>query len=119
MDKEILVARLKSAFSEVHLNGPEINAFVLSPSYGGAVRDSYILGVSAPSLAYLSKGSKIRTIFGIIFNHLEKSDRKQIDSIVVFDSISALMDGAKNNFLDGSDYFPEPKKVEAELVEIN
>ncbi len=29
------------------------------------------------------------------------------------------MDGAKNNFLDGSDYFPEPKKVEAELVEIN
>lgn len=51
MDKEILVERLKSAFSEVHLNGPEINAFVLSPSYGGAVRDSYILGVSAPSLA--------------------------------------------------------------------
>lgn len=101
MDTEILLNNLRQAFESERSNGLIIDRFGLAPAYQGMVDDSYILGVSAPSLASsFNCNDKADTIIDVLFAKLTSEQRKSIDRVRVYDSVDEYERHARCNFDD-------------------
>lgn len=101
MDPQTLLNALGQAFETERSSGLIIDRFGLAPAYQGMVESSYILGVSAPSLASSFNGSdKADTIIDVLFSRLNPEERKYIDRVRVYDSVSEYERHARCNFDD-------------------
>lgn len=101
MDKDLLVEKLKALFRQAQ--GITVDAFGLAPAYGGMVSNSFVLGVSAPSMAGDEQPDKIQRIIGLLFSGLEPEERRMIDRVRVYDHAKALKKQAQNDFEETSD----------------
>lgn len=71
----------------------------IAPAYEGLVNNSYILAVSAPSLAK-EHGSSLKAdrIIDVIYDKLTPEQRSVIDRVRVYNSAEELKQHAKCNF---------------------
>lgn len=88
MDTQTLLNSLDQAFGAERDKGLVVDRFGLAPAYQGMVENSYILGVSAPSLATsFDYNDKADTIIDVLFSRLTPEQRKPIDRVRVYDSV--------------------------------
>ncbi|WP_031529821.1 hypothetical protein [Dyadobacter crusticola] len=103
MDRNALVDVLIDLFTNSEkVNGMEIDAIGLAPAYNGMLKDTYILGISAPDMPGSDCYEKADIIIDILFAHLSPDIRKMIDRVRVYDSKEELASHADNDF--NSDY---------------
>ena len=101
MDTQQLLDRLDFAFEAERLKGLVVDRFGLAPAYQGMIETSYILGVSAPSLASsFNCNDNADTIIHVLFSRLTPEERKHIDRVRVYDSIEEYERHARCNFDD-------------------
>ena len=101
MDTQTLLNSLGRAFETERGNGLIVDCFGLAPAYQGMVENSYILGVSAPSLtSSFNCNDKADTIIDILFTRLTPEQRKPIDRVRVYDSVEEYERHARCNFDD-------------------
>lgn len=101
MDTQTLLDSLDQAFKLERAKGLIVDCFGLAPAYRGMVENSYILGVSAPSLANsFNCNDKADTIIDILFSRLSPEQRKPIDRVRVYDSAEEYERHAGCNFDD-------------------
>ena len=99
MGTESLLNSLVSLFRDERSSGLLIDRVGLAPAYDGMVKESYILAVSAPSLAMrYDCGDKADTIIDLLFAKLPKEERVLIDRVRVYDSAEELERHARCNF---------------------
>lgn len=104
MDIQALLDTLDKAFKEERQNGLVVDRFGLAPAYPGMIEHSYILGVSAPSVANSSDCTdKSDTIIDVLFARLTTEQRRYIDRVRVYDSADEYERHARCNF-DNSYY---------------
>jgi len=103
MDKDLLVEKLRTVFREAQ--GLTVDAFGLAPAYGGMVRNSFVLGVSAPSMVGDEQPDKIQKVIGLLFSRLEPDERRMIDRVRVYDNAKELKKQAQSGFeeISGTD----------------
>ncbi|WP_031528560.1 hypothetical protein [Dyadobacter crusticola] len=120
MDKDTLVERLKTIFRNKRKDGLYIDAIGLAPAYYGLIKDSYTLGVSAPSLKGKIFADKAAVIIDIMFENLTSDERGLIDRVRVFDTVDELNEHRDRDFETwyDEDYQYDPRKKIAELHEI-
>lgn len=115
MDREVLVDRLEVIFREAAQSGLIVDYFGLVPAYRGLGHDSFILGVSAPSLADEDCFGKTEAIIDCLYATLGEPERRMINRVRVFDNKKDLKAHAINDFEEGStcecDFFPELHQV--------
>jgi hypothetical protein len=90
MDTAALVSRLKDMFFMERKNNLVVDSFGLAPAYRGFITDSYILGVSAPSLRHLDCFKKMEVIINAMFANLTEDERGFIDRVRVYDNAEDL-----------------------------
>ncbi|WP_421828377.1 hypothetical protein [Larkinella sp.] len=119
MGTESLVNALRSVFENARKEGTEINAFMLGKAYPGFVRNSYILAVSAPSMAGWEPYEKMDKIIDLLRAHLDVQDKTQIDRVRVYNSIEELKAHSLVGFDDDPGAMYElPIRGVPQLVEI-
>lgn len=100
MDTQTLLNAIDGAFKTERGKGLIVDRFGLAPAYQG-MAESYILGVSAPSLANsFDCGDKADTIIDVLFSRLTPDQRKYIDRVRVYDSARDYELHAQCNFDD-------------------
>lgn len=101
MDTQTLLNSLDQAFGAERDKGLVVDRFGLAPAYQGMVENSYILGVSAPSLATsFNCSDKADIIIDVLFSRLTPEQRKPIDRVRVYDSVDEYERHAQCNFDD-------------------
>lgn len=95
-----LVRALQDAFRSEKKEGLLVDAIGLAPAYHGLVKDQFVLGVSAPSLADLHEFGQLQRITKILFTHLTHEERRMINVVRVFTNIKDLDDHKYNDFDD-------------------
>ncbi len=118
MDTKILVNKLKDLFHKERKNGLLVDAIGLAPAYGSMVSDSYVLGVSAPSMPEVSRYDKMDTIIDLLFAHLTEDERRMIDRVRVYGSIEELRNYAESDFDDSIYQDERPMHLSAMLYEV-
>lgn len=101
MDIQKLLESLDQAFKKERSEGLIVDRFGLAPAYQGMIEKSYILGVSAPSLAHsFNCNDKADTIIDVLFTRLTPEERRYIDRVRVYDSQDEYEKHALCNFDD-------------------
>lgn len=101
MDTQTLLNSLDQAFGAERDKGLVVDRFGLAPAYQGMVENSYILGVSAPSLANsFNCNDKADTIIDVLFSRLTPEQRRLIDRVRVYGSVDEYERHAQCNFDD-------------------
>ncbi|GAB2792972.1 hypothetical protein GCM10027275_42450 [Rhabdobacter roseus] len=119
MDTTVLVNKLKHLFLEARNKGLLVDGIGLAPAYGGMVSHSYVLGVSAPSLATKDPYDKMDIILDLLFDKLPENERKMIDRVRVYDTLSELKQHANSDFDNyGSDWQERTMTKNVELFEM-
>lgn len=95
-----LVKALQDAFRLEKKHGLIVDAIGLASAYHGPVKDRFVLGVSAPSLADLQEFDQLRRITKLLFRHLTYDERRMINRVRVFTSVQDLDDHKYNDFDD-------------------
>ncbi|HAK80456.1 MAG TPA: hypothetical protein DCM71_27030 [Runella sp.] len=116
MDKDLLVEKLKILFQQE--KEITIDAFGLAPAYGGMVSNSFVLGVSAPSMAGDEQPDKIQKIIGLLFSGLKPEERRWIDRVRVYDNVRELKKQAQNDFEEISNNNDSYVSFETELFKL-
>ncbi len=118
MDTTALVNKLKTLFLNEKSKGLLVDAIGLAPAYGGLVSDSFVLGVSAPSMAMIDCYDKMDIIIDLLFANLNEAERRMIDRVRVYDSINELKSHAENDFDESSCACERPLQLNAALYEM-
>jgi hypothetical protein len=120
MDTAALVNRIKEMFLIEKINGLYVDSFGLAPAYKGFATNSYVLGVSAPSLRGTDCYEKMRIVIQAMFAHLTENERRFINRVRVYDSKSDLERHKENDFdeFDCDVCESATSKSEAELFEM-
>jgi hypothetical protein len=119
MDKTQLVDRLRAVFLEKKREGLHVDAFGLAPASREFVTNSYVLGVSAPSLIGLDVYDKMRTVIQILFERLTEDERGMINRVRVYDNSEELNYYKESGFeKSGPDDFHNMKLTSPELFEL-
>ncbi|GAB3742315.1 hypothetical protein [Spirosoma lituiforme] len=99
MDTDTLLNSLSNLFRGERESGLIVDRVGLALAYDGMVGNSYILAVSAPSLAAnYDCGDKADTIIDLLFSKFPAEQRAQIDRVRVYDSSQEFERHAKCNF---------------------
>lgn len=99
MGAELLLNALAELFLAERKNGLNIDRIGLALAYEGLVGESYILGVSAPSLSTeYDCADKADTIIDLLFIKLPAEQRSMIDRVRVYDSAKEFERHARCNF---------------------
>jgi hypothetical protein len=120
MDRNVLVKTLIDLFSNAKkVKGLNIDAIGLAPAYDGMVKDTYILGVSAPSMVAQDCYEKADAIIDILFENLDQDVRRMIDRVRVYDTKEELLSHANNDFdSDYCDVCERPMAQNAQVYEM-
>lgn len=98
MDTKSLLTYFLGFFRAEWNTGLHVNAVAIAPAYGGMVADSYILAVSAPSLADLGCYDKSDAIIQVLYGKVPVEQRSLIDRVRVYDSAEELTKHAEAGF---------------------
>ncbi|CAG5074991.1 hypothetical protein DYBT9623_05533 [Dyadobacter sp. CECT 9623] len=120
MDRNTLVRTLAELFvDDEKVNGLVVDAIGLAPAYNGMVKDSYVLGVSAPGMEGRDCFEKADTIIDLLFAHLSEDVRRMIDRVRVYESADELKSYADNDFnSDYCDVCERPVNLNAQVYEV-
>lgn len=119
MDRDTLVNTLKSLFQDRGRTGITIDAIGLAPAYSGMVKNSYVLGVSAPGMDGRDCYEKADVIISLLFRYVSSDLRRMIDRVRVYDSQEELRSYASNDFdSDSCDVCERPMNLNAQLYEM-
>lgn len=108
MDKQLLVKRLKEVFNAEKQNGLYIDQYGLAPAFRGLSSNSFVLGISAPSLINETSSRRTRIIFDALYKYLNDEEKMSINRIRVYDNVKDLKASAFYDFEDfrsGEDAF--------------
>ncbi len=113
MDTQTLLDSLGQAFKAERISGLVVDRFGLAPAYRGMIENSYILGVSASSLANsVDYGDKADAIIDVLFSRLTPEQRKPIDRVRVYNSVEEYERHAQYNFDDSHyGYYEAPLRL--------
>lgn len=95
-----LVETLQKVFREARKDGLIIDAIGLAPAFHGMVKDSYVLGVSAPSLSEVHEYESMEIILKLLWQRVTPEQRRMINRVRVFNNIEDLDDHKYNDFAD-------------------
>ncbi|MCF2488139.1 hypothetical protein [Dyadobacter sp. CY347] len=98
MDKQLLVKRLREVFNAEKQNGLYIDQYGLAPAFRGLSSNSFVLGISAPSLVNETSSNRTRIIFNALHKYLNDEEKMSINRIRVFDNVEDLKLGAVFDF---------------------
>lgn len=119
MDRDTLVEVLRELFSDTEKVGIIIDAIGLAPAYSGMVKNSYVLGISAPGMEGRDCYEKADVIISLLFRHVAPDVRKMIDRVRVYDSRDELRSHASNDFdSDDCDVCARPVNLNAQMYEM-
>lgn len=105
MDTQSLLNTLDKAFQAEQASGLLVDRIGLALAYPGLVANSYVLGVSAPSLAASENCyDKSDRIIDVLFARLTPEERSYIDRVRVYSSAHEFERHAQCNF-DNSGYY--------------
>jgi hypothetical protein len=119
MDRETLVNTLKDLFQDRGRTGITIDAIGLAPAYSGMVKNSYVLGISAPGMEGRDCYEKADAIISLLFREVSPDIRKMVDRVRVYDSQDELRSHASNDFdSDECDVCARPMNLNAQTYEM-
>lgn len=118
MDTKKLVDKLQELFHSEQENGLMVDAIGLAPAYGSMVSDSYVLGVSAPSMAEMHRYDRMDKIIDLLFAHLTEDERRMIDRVRVYSSAEELKNYAESDFDDPTYEEARPIHLNVALYEV-
>ncbi len=118
MDTKKLVNKLKELFHSERENGLVVDAIGLAPAYGGMVSNSYVLGVSAPSMAKMHRYDRMDKVIDLLFAHLSEEERRMIDRVRVYSSAEELRKYAESDFDEPTYEDERPVRLSAALYEV-
>ena len=117
MDKQILVKRLREVFNAEKQNGLYVDQYGLAPAFRGLSSNSFVLGISAPSLVSETSSRRTRIIFDALYKYLNDEEKMAINRVRVFDNVKDLKYSAVYDFegFDSSyhecDFIPDLHEV--------
>ena len=119
MDRDTLVNTLKVLFQDREKTNITIDAIGLAPAYSGMVKNSYVLGISAPGMDGRDCYEKADTIISLLFREVPANIRKMIDRVRVYDSRDELQNNAFNDFdSDDCDVCSRPMNLNAQMYDM-
>lgn len=103
MDQEALVNILRNLFLAERANGLVVDGMALAPAYGPFMNGSYVVALSAPSLADQEYYERMYYIINLIHDKLPVAQRRGVNRVRVFSSLAELKKYMQSGF-DGELY---------------
>ena len=119
MDIKSIVEKLEKAFQEKKAEGLVIDAIGVAPAFRGLIKNSYTLGVSAPSMVGWDEYRKIDTMVDLLFEVLTVEERILINTVKFYDNKKELRQYLSFDFKDQfSEDFENIVQFQNELFEV-
>ena len=100
MDINSIVEKLEKAFLEKKAEGLLIDAIGVAPAFRGLIKNSYTLGVSAPSMVEWHEYRKIDVMVDLLFEVLTVEERIGINTVKIYDNKKELRQNLSFDFKD-------------------